>query len=185
MVEHLRYLVPLLLRGEVRRSQWHLLGIWVIVSLYGIYRGFSWLFMYINEQWHQILVTQISLTAGDVVCYVWLFAGRPSTGMDIVRGIKCTHVCFSIFEMLFSRNSKGFLGDYGRNTAFILDDGLFLWLFLRDNIGIFNADSIAGDHDQAAEHGKRNIHVKTILATMILYGVAHNLVARMTEQDLI
>lgn len=186
MAEHLRYLLPRVLCGEFKRSQWHLLAIWVIVSIYSIYRGFGWLFMYINEQWHQILVTQIFLTAGDVLCYMWLFAGRPPCAANYARGIKCAHLCFSMFEMIFSRNSKGFFGDYGRNTAFILDDGLYLWLFLRDMGGTLSTDSVAPEGLTIVdEHKKRSINIKAIVATMMLYFIVHHLVVSMTQQDLV
>lgn len=76
MVEMFRVFIPRLMRAESQERR-HIFSFltWFVASIYGIYRNTRWLYMYLNELWFVILVTQVFLTATDGFCFIALWSG--------------------------------------------------------------------------------------------------------------
>jgi hypothetical protein len=76
MVEMFRVFIPRLMRAESQERR-HIFSFltWFVASIYGIYRNTRWLYMYLNELWFVILVTQFFLTATDGFCFIALWSG--------------------------------------------------------------------------------------------------------------
>ena len=164
-IEHIRYLLPLFKNklyhqhcdgkrvqdhtreGFINAYELPLVMAWLICSFYSVYRSTSWLFMYVNQWWTNILVTQTLLWGTDVLAYVLLFSGalqnkHPTATNRICFAIKVYHIIFSVYEVLrsslslptgFSWNYLGhklFIDDHFRNICFLAEDLLFSWLFL-------------------------------------------------------
>jgi hypothetical protein len=126
--------------------------VWFAAAIYGIYRNSRWLFMYFNELWFVILVTQVFLTATDGFCFVALWTGavRPASaeraGLDagskhkanqrvqqVVTVFKLWHLIFFVIEVAHAAPTHGVLdtlfGDKVRNVTFLAEDLLYLHLF--------------------------------------------------------
>lgn len=101
--------------------------LWGISTIYAIFYSFEMTFLYINDQWYQLLGVQLLLSASDILTWIHLVACSKygmkccSPLTQLCSGIKLLHLLFNL--MMESKESI----TSGRHWMFLLEDSTYLW----------------------------------------------------------
>ena len=156
VTEHIRFLFPRVRKIIGKGPKLIVLvAVWSTGYYYTAVRSTNWLFMYINENWLDLVATQIYLTFTDIVCNACLFfsgcfefssfiesesnakkAQLQSTYAKFIRlvflGIKLGHLQFMFYDM--GVGDSTFFNDHWRNFWMFMDDALAVYLFMRNDL---------------------------------------------------
>lgn len=114
---------------------------WGISTVYGVFYSFEMLFLYVNDEWYQLLLVQSLFSFSDIFTWCCLVAQLkysscctvPAPDQQQQTSWPCVEVCAAIkvqhllFNLFLERGVWT-----GRHVMFLLEDSTYIWLMCRE-----------------------------------------------------